>query len=227
MIHINADRRHGEHADQRHRHGHRHGRQHAGHSQTFPVLTIPSRYQHDLDDDHSAELNTVTTPISTPGNNSTTFQLSATNPTGGTLCYTVQGGLVNDAFTTDPPTPTATVSSTGLVTVTPNTGYSGPINLVVGVTDQTNRAGPATARLSGELLAPERDRQRRLVPDDALRSTRSRPRSPPRSARMSSSSSRPLTRPAPALLHRPGRPEQRGLHPGPNATATGQTPTAW
>ena len=68
--------------------------------QVFPVITIPTA--------NSALPTTTTTPptlnpvstVSTPANTPTTFQLSATNPTGGQLSYTVQGGLVNGAFTT-------------------------------------------------------------------------------------------------------------------------------
>ncbi len=85
--------------------------------------------------------------MNTAANTPTTFQLSAYNPTGGTLSYTVQGGVTNGAFTAVQ-NATATVSSTGLVTVTPNTGYTGPINLVVGVQDGTNRAGSGTSTTS-------------------------------------------------------------------------------
>ena len=61
----------------------------------------------------------------------------------------MQGGLTSGAFTALPATTgTATVSSTGLDTVTPAAGYTGPINLVVGVEDQTDRTG------SGNLASP-------------------------------------------------------------------------
>jgi cyclophilin family peptidyl-prolyl cis-trans isomerase len=117
-------------------------------SRTFPVLTIPSGTPTSATTTPPS-LNTVATPISTAANTPTTFQLTATNPTGGTLSYTVQGGLTSGAFTSLPATTgTATVSSTGLVTVTPAAGYTGPINLVVGVEDQTDRTG------SGNLSAP-------------------------------------------------------------------------
>ncbi len=110
-------------------------------SQTFPVLTIPSATGNEPTTT-APRLNTVASPVSTAANTPTTFQLSATNPTGGTLTYTVQGGLVNGAFTAVQ-NATATVNSSGLVTVTPNAGYTGPISLIVGVEDGTNRAGSA------------------------------------------------------------------------------------
>ncbi len=117
-------------------------------SQTFPVLTIPASTL-TSSTTTPPTLNPVATPISTPGNTATTFQLSATNPTGGALTYTVQGPLVAGAFTSLPATEgTATVSSTGLVTVTPTTGYSGPVNLVVGVQDGVNRAGSSATASS-------------------------------------------------------------------------------
>jgi cyclophilin family peptidyl-prolyl cis-trans isomerase len=108
-------------------------------SQTFPVLAVSSSAFTSATTTPPT-LNTVATPVNTAANTATTFQLSATNPTGGSLSYTVDGGLSAGAFTTVQ-NATATVSSTGLVTVTPNTGYTGPINLVVGVTDGTDRTG--------------------------------------------------------------------------------------
>ncbi len=73
-------------------------------------------------------------------------------PPGDPLTYTVQGGTTSTT-TNGTPTTTftavqnarATVSATGLVTVTPNAGYTGPITLLVGVRDQTNRAGSGVA----------------------------------------------------------------------------------
>lgn len=68
-----------------------------------------------------------------------TFQLTAVNPDPSTpLTYVVKGGSSGTAFS-DVQNATATVSSTGLVTVTPTAGYSGTINLLVGV-----RAGTAS-----------------------------------------------------------------------------------
>ena len=112
---------------------------HSQTSQTFPVITIPSATGSEPTTT-APTLQTVTSPVSTAANTPTTFQLNANNPTGGTLTYTVQGGLAANAFTAVQ-NGTATVSSTGLVTVTPTTGYTGPIDLIVGVQDQTNRAG--------------------------------------------------------------------------------------
>ena len=117
-------------------------------SQTFPVLTVPSGSTTPTTTT-APRLNPVATPVNTGANAPVTFQLSAFNPTGGTLSYTVQGGLANGAFTPLPSTTaTATVSSSGLVTVTPATGFTGPINLVVGVSDGTNRAGSGATATS-------------------------------------------------------------------------------
>ena len=57
------------------------------------------------------------------------------------LTYTVQGGVSANGSTFTPvQNGTATVdSATGIVRVTPNAGYSGPINLIVGVRDEVNR----------------------------------------------------------------------------------------
>lgn len=108
-------------------------------SQTFPVFVVPSGTT-TTTTTTPPMLNTVSTPIEASAGVPQTFQLSATNPTGGTLSYTVEGGVSGGQFTAVQ-NGTATVSSTGLVTVTPNAGYSGPINLVVGVQDGTNRGG--------------------------------------------------------------------------------------
>ena len=82
----------------------------------------------------------VQTPITASVSQNVNIQLSATNPSGGQLTYTVQGGLTNGAFTAVQ-NATASVDANGLVTVVPNPGYIGPIDLLVGVRDQTNRAG--------------------------------------------------------------------------------------
>jgi cyclophilin family peptidyl-prolyl cis-trans isomerase len=114
-------------------------------SQTFPVLTIASGTA-TSSTTTPPTLNTVATPVNTAVNTPTTFQLAATNPTGGTLSYIVQGGLTSNAFTSvNSSQATATVSSTGLVTVTPTNGYTGPVDLIVGVTDGTDRTGTGTA----------------------------------------------------------------------------------
>ena len=115
-------------------------------SQTFPVFATPSGSTSSTTTT-APLLNTVATPVSTAANTPVTFQLSAFNPTGGTLSYTVQGGVTGGAFTAVQ-NATATVSTSGLVTVTPNTGYTGPIKLVVGAQDGTNRAGTGATAAS-------------------------------------------------------------------------------
>ena len=84
----------------------------------------------------------MTTPITASISQNALIQLSANNPSGGQLTYTVQGGLDSSTNTfTAPTNATATVDANGLVTVVPNAGYTGPVDLLVGVRDQTNRAG--------------------------------------------------------------------------------------
>jgi cyclophilin family peptidyl-prolyl cis-trans isomerase len=65
------------------------------------------------------------------------------------LTYTVDGGVSADNTTfTTVQNATATVDANGVVTVTPNPGFSGTINLVVGVRDQTDRTGQGGAGLN-------------------------------------------------------------------------------
>jgi len=79
------------------------------------------------------------------------FQLtSVATPPTDPVTYTVQGGTTTangGGTTTFTPVTngTASVSPSGLVTLTPTAGYTGPINLLVGVRDQTNRAGTGAA----------------------------------------------------------------------------------
>lgn len=83
-----------------------------------------------------------------------TFQLSSVeSQPGAQVTYTVQGGTTTSSPTTGGApvttfTPvqhgTAAVSPTGLVTVTPTPGYTGPISLLVGVRDQNDRSGTGT-----------------------------------------------------------------------------------
>jgi cyclophilin family peptidyl-prolyl cis-trans isomerase len=125
-------------------------------SQTFPLITIVSPVT--APTTTAPQLLPVTTPVTTSTNTNVTFQLtntnpnpvSASNPTGATPSYIVAGGLSPGTTGTNGAGPTfnttitggsATVSSTGVVTVTPNPGFVGTINLIVGVTDGTNRAG--------------------------------------------------------------------------------------
>lgn len=115
-------------------------------SQTFPVITIPSATGSEPTST-APMLTPVNSPISTAAGAPVSFQLASTNPTNATLSYIADGGLEAGTTTTGPTfnttvtNGTATVSSTGLVTVTPNPGYTGQINVLVGVTDGVNRAG--------------------------------------------------------------------------------------
>ncbi|SIO12793.1 Peptidyl-prolyl cis-trans isomerase (rotamase)-cyclophilin family [Singulisphaera sp. GP187] len=73
------------------------------------------------------------------------FKIPAVDPEGDKLTYIVKGGVSTSTgvatFTDIPATQaTATVDqNTGIVTVTPVQGFNGPINMLVGVRDQTNR----------------------------------------------------------------------------------------
>jgi cyclophilin family peptidyl-prolyl cis-trans isomerase len=115
-------------------------------SETFPVITIPPATGNEPTST-APMLTPVTTPIATPVNTPATFQLSSTNPSNATLSYIADGGLAAGTTTTGPTfnttvtNGTATVSATGQVTVTPTAGYTGPITVLVGVTDGVNRAG--------------------------------------------------------------------------------------
>ena len=169
-------------------------------SQTFPVITIPSQSGNEPTST-APKLNPVTTPISTAEGTPVSFQLTSTNPSNATLSYIADGSLSAGTTTTGPSfvaavtNGSATVTSGGMVTVTPNAGYTGPINVLVGVTDGVNRAGstltassPAnysfqtvTVNVGSFTTAPT------LTPIVT-------PRSPRRSARRSTSSFRRPTR---------------------------------
>ena len=92
--------------------------------------------------------------VSIAENQTLKLQLSAVaTPPSDPVTYTVQGGVSTDSSGTTTFTAvtngTATVSSTGLVTLTPTTGYTGPISLLVGVRDDTNRAGTTSIESPG------------------------------------------------------------------------------
>jgi cyclophilin family peptidyl-prolyl cis-trans isomerase len=122
-------------------------------TQTFPVITIPSAVGNEPTSTMPM-LIPVATPLSTTEGTPVSFQLTSTEPTGSAVSptgtafsYIADGGLTagttatGPTFNTTVTNGTATVSSTGLVTVTPTPGYSGPVNVLVGVTDGTDRAG--------------------------------------------------------------------------------------
>ena len=76
------------------------------------------------------------------------FTLSAGNPSAGTTYnYIVASGVRSNPVTGQQefiPVTNATVNinqSTGVVQLTPNAGFSGPMNLVVGIRDQVDRTG--------------------------------------------------------------------------------------
>ncbi|WP_435010986.1 peptidylprolyl isomerase [Tundrisphaera lichenicola] len=111
-------------------------------TQTFPVsvtaLASPQR----------PFISAYDQTINIAQNQSLQFSLSSVKtPPTDTVTYTVQGGTTTSGTTTTF-TPvqnaTASVTANGLVTVTPTTGYTGPITLLVGVRDQVNRSGTGT-----------------------------------------------------------------------------------
>jgi hypothetical protein len=89
----------------------------------------------------------VSSPINTAVNQPAVFQIQGLSPGSptDTLTYSVFGAPASGSGTSlvlgTVQNGTATVTSNGLVTVTPNTGYSGPITVSVGVRDQTDRSG--------------------------------------------------------------------------------------
>ena len=90
----------------------------------------------------------VTLQPSYPLNTTSTFTLSAGNPQAGTTYnYVVAAGVQYNPSTGKQeftPVTNATVNinqSTGVVQITPNNGFSGPLNLVVGIRDQVDRTG--------------------------------------------------------------------------------------
>jgi cyclophilin family peptidyl-prolyl cis-trans isomerase len=72
------------------------------------------------------------------------FRIPTVSPTpNDQLTYTVQGGVSNGAFTAIPTTTgTASVDqSTGIVTFTPASTFTGSFNMLIGVRDQKDRSG--------------------------------------------------------------------------------------
>ena len=72
------------------------------------------------------------------------FQLQAVNPTGNPLTYKVAGGVTgsgSSATFSPVQNATATVDANGVVKVVPNTGFTGVINLLIGVEDNQVRLG--------------------------------------------------------------------------------------
>ena len=82
-------------------------------------------------------------------NQTAVFQIQgvATTP-GDTLTYGIGGGVSTGTNPTFTPITngTASVNSSGVVVVTPTAGFTGVINLVVGVRDQVNRSGTGTGQ---------------------------------------------------------------------------------
>ncbi len=90
----------------------------------------------------------VNTPIATAVNTPTTFQVQGISPGSPSdpLTYTVAGSTTSTSsgttFVAIPANEgTATVSASGTVTVTPATGFTGNVTVLVGVRDQTDRTG--------------------------------------------------------------------------------------
>jgi|GEM_PF-1006391 len=81
------------------------------------------------------------------------FRIPAVDPEGDPLTYIVKGGVTTNPSTgattfSEVPAAQGTASvdqSTGIVTVTPAQGFTGQMNLLVGVRDQTNRGGGSTS----------------------------------------------------------------------------------
>jgi cyclophilin family peptidyl-prolyl cis-trans isomerase len=123
-------------------------------SRTFQVSVVPNNDPMGNPINQRAFVAPVanTNPMILP-NTTYTLQLQAgdAEPTD-TLTYMVQGGVSTSSGTaafTAVQNATATVSATGLVTVTPSAGFVGDIPLVAGVRDQIDRSG------TGNVNAPQ------------------------------------------------------------------------
>ena len=78
------------------------------------------------------------------------FQAQGVAPTmGDPLNYVVAGGISGTTFTSTIANAIASVTSTGIVTVTPTAGYTGPIYFLVGVADTTDRTGTGNLSNTG------------------------------------------------------------------------------
>ncbi len=108
-------------------------------TETFSVNTIANG------EDQRAFLNPVQDQVITTGD-VLELQLSAvnTNPSE-TLTFAVGGGVASNGLFAEVENATATVDENGLVTVTPDAGFEGTIDLLVGVRDQTDRVGNLNA----------------------------------------------------------------------------------
>jgi cyclophilin family peptidyl-prolyl cis-trans isomerase len=89
-------------------------------------------------------LSTFPSNVTVGSGQTAVYKITGISPGSPTdqLTYTVQGGVAtgNGSFTAVQ-NATATVDANGVVTVVPNSGFTGTINLVVGVRDQTDRTG--------------------------------------------------------------------------------------
>jgi cyclophilin family peptidyl-prolyl cis-trans isomerase len=117
-------------------------------AQTFTVDVVPN----DPANGERPFLNPLPAIPTLGAGQSAVFQATATDVTpGAQLTYVVKGG-VNPAGTafTDLTNATGTVDSNGLVTVTPTSPtFTGPITVLVGVRDQTNRVVNGTLESPG------------------------------------------------------------------------------
>jgi len=93
-----------------------------------------------------AFLNTIA-DVRTNPNSPVTFTARGTDLDGDQLTYAV--GSATSLFTAPTNVTAAIDQNTGLVTLTPAAGFTGTIDLLVGVRDQTNRVGGATLDVAG------------------------------------------------------------------------------
>ena len=93
-----------------------------------------------------AFLNTIA-DVRTNPNTPVTFTARGTDLNNDKLTYAV--GSATSLFTAPTNVTIAVDQNTGLVTLTPAAGFTGTIDLLVGVRDQTNRSGGATLDVAG------------------------------------------------------------------------------
>jgi len=121
----------------------------AGANTGTTTVTVTVKNEHDETDSQSFTLTRTAdsqngaaylTPINSyraiNKNASTTFSIGAADPDGDTITYAA--AVVNEDGST-PTTPNGTYQITGnSITVTPNTGYTGPLYVILGARDETH-----------------------------------------------------------------------------------------
>jgi cyclophilin family peptidyl-prolyl cis-trans isomerase len=118
-------------------------------TRTFQVTATPNVDANGQPINEPAFLNPLDNVVVAQGQTAV-FLATATNPEPtDTLSYVVAGGVTTSSTGTKSFQPvtnaTASVDTNGVVTVVPNAGFTGVINLLIGVRDQVARSGRGTS----------------------------------------------------------------------------------